>query len=183
MSAFSDLLALSDLLRSEETHDDEHQRKQAFVTPGSIASPALPKGGIIDQGFPLIKKDPKAIWDEDEVGSDAEDEEDSDDRKRPKHEILYKQDVMTEDVFLGLGDKDPSTAHCDAMVVKIVFPGHKLREIDLDVKAQKLVAQSSRLKLSTYLPYPVKHKEGKAKWDPKTDTLIVTLPIVRDDDW
>jgi hypothetical protein len=62
-----------------------------------------------------------------------------------RHEILYKQDVMTEDVFLGLGDKDPSTAHCDAMVVRIVFPAHKLRDIDLDVKAQKLVAQSHKL--------------------------------------
>ncbi|OQS04599.1 hypothetical protein THRCLA_03186 [Thraustotheca clavata] len=179
MSAFNDLLALSDLLRPEEDYEDD--RKPSSINPSSIAPVSLPIEAR-DRPIGQIKvKDPKAIWDEDEITSDGEDEEFGDTRKRPKHEILYKQDVMTEDVFLGLGDKDPSTAHCDAMVVKIQFPGHTLRQIDLDVKHQKLVAQSSTMKLSTFLPYPVKHKEGKAKWDPKTETLSITLPIIREE--
>ena len=36
-------------------------------------------------------------------------------------------------------------------------------------------------KLSTYLPYPVKDKDGNAKWDQAKETLIVTLPIIRAD--
>ena len=32
------------------------------------------------------------------------------------YEILYKQNVMTEDVYLGMSGKDRSSAFCDAMV-------------------------------------------------------------------
>ena len=35
--------------------------------------------------------------------------------------------------------------------------------------------------LSTYLPYPVRHKDGKAKWVRDKSRLEVTLPIVRAD--
>ncbi len=36
-------------------------------------------------------------------------------------------------------------------------------------------------KLSTYLPYPVRDKDGNAKWDEKKCELVVTLPIIRSD--
>lgn len=87
---------------------------------------------------------------------------------------------MTEDVFLGLSDKDPSLAHCEAMVVRIQCPMHRLDDIELDVKKQKLLVQSSSLKLSLYLPYPVRHLDGVAKWDQSKQVLSVTLPIIRD---
>ncbi len=35
--------------------------------------------------------------------------------------------------------------------------------------------------LSTFLPYPVKDKDGNAKWDPAKEELVVTLPIIRSD--
>jgi dynein assembly factor 6, axonemal len=96
-------------------------------------------------------------------------------------EILYKQSVMTEDVFLGLSDKDPSSAHCEAMVVRIACPSHRRDDIELDVKKQKLLLQSSSLKLSLYLPHPVRHQDGEAKWDAATQILTVSLPIIRDE--
>lgn len=40
--------------------------------------------------------------------------------------VLYKQHVGTEDVFLGLSDKDPSSIHCDSILVKVWLPGAKL---------------------------------------------------------
>lgn len=52
---------------------------------------------------------------------------------------------MAEDVFLGLSDKDPSFANCEAMVVRIECPMHRLDDIELDVKKQKLLLQSSTL--------------------------------------
>ena len=52
---------------------------------------------------------------------------------------------MTEDVYLGMSGKDPSSAFCDAMVVKVDFPNHQMKDIDLDVTKQKLVAESSSL--------------------------------------
>ncbi|KAF0714419.1 Aste57867_3877 [Aphanomyces stellatus] len=178
MSNYSDLLALSDLLKPND--DGESYNDAPKVTPCSITAGSLPKEAINRPIGQIVQEDPKSIWSNDEVKSDDEDEE-GDTRKRPKHEILFKQDVMTEDIFLGLGDKDPSVAHCDAMVIKIAFPGHVLQEIDLDFKSQKLIAQSHKLKLSIFLPNPVKHKEGKAKWDSKIGALVVTLPILKDE--
>ena len=33
--------------------------------------------------------------------------------------MLYKQDVTTEDVFLGTGNKTPLTAACESLVVRM----------------------------------------------------------------
>lgn len=62
-----------------------------------------------------------------------------------RFEVLYKQSVMTEDVFLGLSDKDPSTAHCDAIVVRVECPHHRLDDIEVDVTKHKLLLQSPTL--------------------------------------
>lgn len=126
-------------------------------------------------------KDPKAIWDEDEVADRDDVEDASDPRPRPKYDIVYKQNVTSEDMFLGMSDVDPSSNSCNFVVLKIKFPGDKLKDIDLDVTQTRIVAQSPTHRLSTYLPHPVKHKDGNAKWDAKRETLIVTLPIIRED--
>ena len=60
--------------------------------------------------------DPKAIWEDEEV----DEEGDVDDgRARPEFDILYKQHVGSEDMFLGLGQMTPSTNDCNYMVVKV----------------------------------------------------------------
>lgn len=56
-----------------------------------------------------------------------------------RYEILYKQSVGSQDVFLGMGDKDPSSLSCEAMVVRIVLPGCRGSDLDLNVTAQELV--------------------------------------------
>lgn len=127
----------------------------------------------------IRQEDPKAIWSIDEIPSDDEDDDALETRARPKYErtkvhplslqlvafesihllvrcrfgILYKQSVMTEDVFLGLSDKDPSSAHCEAMVVRVECPEHRLEDIELDVKRQKLLLLSSTL----YVPWHHSH--------------------------
>ena len=65
-----------------------------------------------------------SIWTEEEVNIKAE--ELPDDRPQPRFEILQKQHLGTEDVFLGLSDKDPSSNHCDSILVKIWLPDTKL---------------------------------------------------------
>lgn len=52
---------------------------------------------------------------------------------------------MTEDVFLGLSDKDPSFANCEAMVVRVECPRHALEDIELDVTKHKLLLQTPTL--------------------------------------
>lgn len=68
----------------------------------------------------------------------------------------------TEDVFLGLSDKDPSSVHCDSILVKIWLPGAKLAQIQLDIQKQMILVQSPNYVLKHFLPYQVDKEKGKA---------------------
>ena len=95
---------------------------------------------------------------------------------------MHKQHVGTEDVYLGLSDKDPSSTHCDALLVKVKLPNTKFQNVQLDVKGktkQQLVVQAPNWYLSTFLSYPVNKEKGKAQFDSDTNTLSVTLPTIR----
>ena len=50
-------------------------------------------------------------------------EELPDDRPAPEYEILHKQHVGTEDIYLGLSDKTP--ADNDSILVKVWLPNTK----------------------------------------------------------
>ena len=78
------------------------------------------------------KNQGKDIWTEEEINIAAEVR--PDDRPQPEFDILIKQTVGTEDVFLGLSDKDPSSNHCDALLVKVWLPNTKFANVQLDVK-------------------------------------------------
>ena len=44
-----------------------------------------------------------------------------DGRLRPKYEFIYKQAIGTEDAFLGMGDKDPSSTSCEVGAVVMLL--------------------------------------------------------------
>ena len=88
---------------------------------------------------------------------------------------------MAEDVFLGLGDKDPSSAHCEAMLIRIECPQHTLDDLELDLQKQKLRLDSMTLHLVLPLPYPVRSKDAQATWDSSKQVLRVSVPILRDE--
>lgn len=76
----------------------------------------------------------KDIWDENEVEEGAEFDTSDDPREQPEYEIVYKQNVTTEEVFLQMGNKTPATSSCEDMIVKIKLPGvSKLADIDLNL--------------------------------------------------
>ena len=66
-------------------------------------------------------------------------------------------------------------------VVKIHFPGSKMKDLDLDVCKNRIRAESKDLKLFTYLPRCVDHTKGSAKFDVHKEVLSITLPIVDDE--
>tara|TARA_B110000305_G_C18991630_1_gene426390 strand:+ start:112 stop:324 length:213 start_codon:yes stop_codon:yes gene_type:complete len=66
-------------------------------------------------------KEGKDIFTEEEINIMAE--ERPDDRAEPEYDICFKQHVGTEDVYLGLSDRDPSSTHCDSLLVKVKLPG------------------------------------------------------------
>ena len=128
----------------------------------------------------LQKEDGKDIWTEEEVNIAGE--ERPDDRPAPEYEIMHKQHVGTEDVFLGLSDKDPSSAHCDSILVRVQLPGTKFANVQLDIKGknnQQIVIQAPNWYLSTMLPYPVNKEKGSAKFDSDKSILSVTLPVIK----
>jgi len=83
--------------------------------------------------------------------------------------------VGTEDVFLGLSEKDPSTLHCDSILVKVWLPGTKLSQIQLDIQKQMINVQSPHYVLKQFLPYSVDKEKGKAQFDSDKGILSVTV--------
>mmetsp|Transcript_17153 Transcript_17153/g.27051 ORF Transcript_17153/g.27051 Transcript_17153/m.27051 type:complete len:179 (-) Transcript_17153:160-696(-) len=172
-----DILALSNFLQDSQKADEEKASESHVITPGDIG-PSAPRQ-IKSSGEDNKPKDPKAIWSEDEVPLEGAIEDPYDERPAPEYDIVYKQLVGTQDVFGGFGDVTPASQDCTHLVVKIHFPGSNMSDLDLKVTKQHIRAESTSLKLSTYLPEPVEEENGNAKWDSKTSTLTITLPIDR----
>ncbi|KAI4793055.1 hypothetical protein KUCAC02_032957 [Chaenocephalus aceratus] len=78
-----------------------------------------------------VKKNSKDIWSEEEVAEGCQYEDDNDPRPQPEYEIILKQSVGTEDIFLGLNGKDPSSMCCESMLVKIKLPDTKATDVVL----------------------------------------------------
>ena len=189
MSAFGDVANLNALTSMMEEAQSEQQKRMEEASRG--------KGGTVNVITPADRirldkekaakaledkkkeKDPNAIWDDEEVDARDPDFED-DGREVPEFEINYKQHVGAEDIYLGLGNKTPSTITAGYIIVRVQFPGEKLKDLDLKVEKQKIVAQSPKYRLCTYLPHEVREEDGKAEYDAKSETLKVTLPIIRE---
>ncbi|XP_046354107.2 dynein axonemal assembly factor 6-like isoform X1 [Haliotis rufescens] len=177
--------ALVDLLHPEkhdsDSEDDMPSNTMAKMTPADI----IPKKTEIEEkksaaGPKIASKD---IWDEEEVPEGSEFESVYDPRPQPDFDIVYKQAVTSEDMFLGMGNKTPSSASCEDMVVKIKLPDCKMADVQLDVKAKFLDCRTPKYKLGLHLPHPVDHKNGKAQWESSSETLVVTLHMMREYDF
>ena len=80
------------------------------------------------------KENTKDIWNVNEVGEGEEYDSYDDPRMQPEYEIVFKQKVTTEDIYLQMGNKNQSTASCEDMIVKISLPGvGKITEIDINL--------------------------------------------------
>jgi hypothetical protein len=82
--------------------------------------------------------DKYAIWNEcevPEVSIPLVFTDEGDNRERPKYDILYKQIVDTNDVYLGLDfEKDPSSSSAESLVIKIELPKERsISNLNVDV--------------------------------------------------
>ncbi|KAK3250324.1 hypothetical protein CYMTET_40285 [Cymbomonas tetramitiformis] len=178
---FGEFEALNNLLEVGDAAQEEAAGANiGAVTPASFGAPIKP-GAAGRLAAPKGRKDPKAIWDPDEVLNAIDDDVD-DGRIRPTYEFLYRQAVGTEDAFLGLSGKDPSSADCEEMILRVELPGtNSMADLDLDVQASNIRLESPIYKLAMYLPHKVNDEKGTAKWDKKKETLSIIMPIVRED--
>lgn len=163
---------------SAKSQSEWHSSKAAQITPGNV-------GSIVARApqpaAPQKANDGNSIWDEAEL--DEDDGFDQDDgRATADYELVYKQRVSPQDMFLGIDPtRNPGTASCEDLVLRIQLPETQGSELDLDVKRTKLTLRTPKHKLRVHLPKPVDHERGAAKWISDKCVLEVTLPVV--DDW
>jgi hypothetical protein len=176
----AELVGLDALFRdSSKSQSEWKQSKAAQITPGNVASlvATAPK--------PAPAKPPtdsNAIWDEDELEQDDGFDRD-DGRSTADYDLLYKQRVSPQDMFLGIDPtRNPGTACCEDLLIRIRLPGTKASELDLDVKRTRLTLRTPKQKLRLHLPKPVDDEHGSAKWVEDKGCLEVTLPVVDDFD-
>ena len=172
-SSAADISSLSNLLEesrnANETKSDKSTQPPIKTNPSNIV---LPKDKVSKT---LIGK---SIWKAEEILSEDSFVDLNDKRPSPRYEFSYMQAIGTEDTFLGLGDKTPLTSDCTHLIIKVHFPNCTMRDLDLDVKNNRIKVSSKNLKLFTYLPVTVDEANGKAKYDSKKEVLTVTLPII-----
>ena len=192
MASFGDWEALDKMLteQSLETPQASYGRdgpvKVTGPSPGMIGPPkAVAAGGKSKAAQQQQKKkaDPNEIWSASEV-LEAGDVDDVDDgRKQPEYDIVFKQNVSPEDMFLGVDPvRHPGISCSDALVLKVTLPETKLADIDLDVRPTFVRVSAPKYKLKAHLGEKVDENKGNAKWDADKSLLTVTLPIIHDFD-
>ncbi|XP_032052186.1 protein PIH1D3 [Aythya fuligula] len=184
ISSVSSLQALAKLLSDApgDDDDDDEQGPRCSVsamTPGSIGPAKKETCGTSE----VKSENKKTIWNTDEVPEGSEFGDIWDPREQPEYEILFKQQVGTEDVFFGMSRKDPSTACCEDMVIKIKLPETKVSDITLDIQDKVLDLRTPQKKLLLHLPCPVDSKNGKARFLSEEEILEVTLRMTREFDF
>ena len=76
-------------------------------------------------------------------------------------------------------DRDPSTNHADAILIKVWLPNTAFRNVQLDVQGQQLLVQSPNFVLNKLLPYKVDKNAAKAKFDSDKCVLEVRMPLLK----
>lgn len=85
-----------------------------YATPGTIGPPrsatTTPAAGL----RPSTSKETKETQKADKKSPREED----DPRAQPEYDMVFRQAVSAEDVYLGMGNKNPTTASCEELVVR-----------------------------------------------------------------
>ncbi|XP_043913537.1 dynein axonemal assembly factor 6 [Protopterus annectens] len=176
----SSLQALSDLLNPKRDEDDDSEDEILSNTsvarqgPGQIGPPKKQ-----EQEDKVASQRDEDKWTEEEVSTVSGFDDRWDPREQPEYQIIFKQQVTAEDVFLGMSRKDPSTACCEDMLIKIILPDTDILDITLDIKEKFLDLQTPKYKLGLHLPHPVDNKNGKACFNSEKEALEVTLTMKR----
>ncbi|CAI9734614.1 Hypothetical predicted protein [Octopus vulgaris] len=132
-----DIRALANLLRQPGEDSDSDSDTVCgghSYGPGHVGPEKNSKDGTAEKDT----KQSKDIWSADEIPEGSEFDSLWDQRPQPEYSIVYNQNVRTEDIFLQMGNKTPSSSSCERMVVKIQLPNTMMKDISLDVKPKFL---------------------------------------------
>ncbi|XP_055249374.1 dynein axonemal assembly factor 6 [Moschus berezovskii] len=181
ISSVSALQAISKLLYPEEDDfESEQSSAMGAMGPGNIGPPKREENKVIPQ---TSSENCEEIWNPEEVSEGAEHRDTWDVRDTPEYEIVFKQQVGTEDMFLGLTRKDASTACCKDLVVKVKLPNTNPSDIEIDIQETILDLRTPNKKLLVTFPHPVDYINAKAFYILDTETLEVTMTMKRELDF
>ncbi|CAF0992174.1 unnamed protein product [Didymodactylos carnosus] len=188
ISHLANLLKDSYNQNDSDSEDEGPKTKSANLTPASFVSPQAKNTTEKAKAVVSSKKElvnTKDIWNIDEVpdrGNESIPTEKDDTRPQPEYDMHYKQNVTSEDIFLQMGNKNPSSASCEDLVVKIQLPDTELSEIVLDITKNLVDCRSKKYRLALPLPHPCDPDKCQAKWNKEQHTLQITVRLQREYD-
>ncbi|XP_011814106.1 PREDICTED: protein PIH1D3 [Colobus angolensis palliatus] len=182
VSSVTALEGLSKLLNPEEEDDSDYGQTNGLSTigamgPGNIGPPQIEELKVNPETSEENNED---IWNSEEVPEGAEHDDMWDVREIPEYEIIFRQQVGTEDIFLGLSKKDSSTGCCSELVAKIKLPNTNPSDIQIDIQETILDLRTPQKKLLITLPELVECASAKAFYISETETLEITMTMKRE---
>ena len=137
-----DITKLQDIFAQGQKDDEAPKKKNHGLTPASFGSgqkqilpnkdipKAKPFSTNPSENVEASEKSSKDIWgDDDDTVIDQYDP-----RERPEVKDTYVQMVGAEDIFLGMGTKDPGTTSSDGLRMTFHLPKEKdMSGIEVDV--------------------------------------------------
>ncbi|KAF4076627.1 hypothetical protein AMELA_G00217240 [Ameiurus melas] len=184
LSSLQNLQALSDLLslsagEESDPEDCKNVNSMAKMVPGHIGAPSSASRQDKNAVNSTYVKNTKDIWDVEEVTEGTHFDDLADPRPQPEYEIILKQSVATEDLFLGMSQKNPSSMCCESMLVRVKLPETQASDLVLDVKERFVDLRTPKYKLGLHLPHSVCGREGTARFITERYELEITLPMNR----
>ncbi|MCJ8744989.1 hypothetical protein PDJAM_G00125120 [Pangasius djambal] len=184
LSSLRNLQALSDLLslptdEESDAEDCKNVNLMANMGPGHIGACSSASRQDKNAVNSAYVKNTKDIWDVEEVTEGTHFDDLADPRPQPEYEIILSQSVGTEDLFLGMSQKDPSSMCCESMLVRVKLPETKASDLVLDVKERFVDLRTPKYKLGLHLPHSVHSREGTARFITERYELEITLPMNR----
>lgn len=98
-------------------------------------------------------------------------------RISPEYNIIYKQTVSPEDIYLPLSNKTPATNSCEEICIEIQLPNETV-DVDqmvLDIRDDRVDLQTPIYRLNVPFPKQIDPDHGKAEWNSLKKMLTLTL--------
>lgn len=135
-----DVIALSDLLvESRQAQEKEELIRQELLTTQTDTHFITNHVGLNNN----INNDEENIWEDDQVPLEEESvNAQNDNRPEPQHNIYYRQQMGTQDIFFNLPGNSCHTSLASHIVIKIYFPGCALCDLNFQVTNTRLQAES-----------------------------------------
>ena len=148
------------------------------MTPASIGPKQVLPMKDIPSAMPYSGEQAKEETSNGNIWGDEENVIQFDTRKRPEVSTCVFQRVTSEDIFLGMGTKDPGTTTADGIKLTVSLPGESdLANIELDVQETIILVSTPSYLLKETLPRPVDPTTAKAEWNKSKSSLIIRVHV------